>query len=426
MSDANESLPLTDAESPEAGDVPYTTPHKRPLKILFFIVMTDMLGFALLLPLAPAIQARFGVQAIAVTIMMSIYAMCQFIATPILGSISDRVGRRPVLIYSQAGSSIASIITAVALAITFKNPTVGLIILYASRVLDGFTGGNLAAAQAYVSDVSTPSTRAKNMGVLGAAFGIGFVMGPAIGGLLSGLHLWLAPIAAACCSATAAILSYAWLPESRQPGRRSEHGHLKTALTLLRQPALAQINAIWFVTMFAFVTAESVFPLFLAHRFGMSQRQVGLMFVIAGVTIVVVQGRMIGPLTRRFGEWRLAIFGPLIFAAGMFLYAKLIFTPLLLVLLAAIVINALGRSFQTPSLSSLVAHQAHPDQQGAAAGLFQGVGSLARVFGPVVSGIVYDRHNSVPFILAGTLTVIASLLTTVLRAQSAGPTPTVT
>ena len=418
MSEANESLPLTDAESPEAGDVPYSAPHKRPLKVLFFIVLVDLLGFGLMIPLAPGIQDRFGVRAISITLMMSIYALCQFVTTPILGSLSDRIGRRPVLMYSQAGSSIASLVTAFALYKTFDNPMLGMTVLYASRVLDGLTGGNLAAAQAYVSDVSEPSTRAKNMGVLGAAFGIGFVLGPAMGGVLASFHLWLAPVAAALCSATAAILSLMWLPESLKEPRRPEHGHVKTTLSLLRQPALAQINTIWFVTMFAFVTAESVFPLFLADRFGFGLGKVGLMFVIAGMTIVVVQGRLIGPLTRRFGEWQLAIVGPLIFAAGMLAYGEMSLRPLFALLIPAVIVNALGRSFQTPSLSSLVAHYADPKKQGAAAGLFQGVGSLARVVGPVLAGLLYGRHQSLPFFAAAVLTVVASLLTILLKTQS--------
>ena len=427
MSESNDQLPSLDPEAAESGDVPFANPgaaSPNPMRLLFLIVVTDMLGFGLLIPLLPSFARQFNASDFEVTLMLSLYSLCQFVAMPILGRLSDRTGRRPILVYSQAGSAAASITLAIALAGVFHNPATGLLVVFLSRIVDGITGGNLSAAQAYVSDMSAPKQRAKNMGMLGAAFGIGFVLGPVIGGLLGGIHLWLAPAGAAVFSLTAAVLSFLYLPESLKQKHAHAEGHLKASLALLKQPAMAQINVIWFISMFAFVMSESVFALFLSDRFGFTVRQVGTTFGLAGVTIIVVQGRLIGPMTRKIGEWNLAVVGPMIFAAGMFLYGGINVKPILAGLFLAVVVNAFGRSCQTPSLSALVSHQSPSDRQGLAAGLFQGVGSLARVFGPAVAGLMYSRHKGLPFLVAGGMTVVAAALTIFLKSQaSTAPTP---
>ena len=400
-------------------EIPATaSPKITPFRILFLIVLTDMIGFGIILPLLPLYARKFGGSDTQATLLLSAYALCQFIASPILGSLSDRVGRRPVLVFSQAGSALASTTLAIATAVHFGNPLAALVIIYLSRFVDGFSGGNLSAAQAYVSDIVEPQHKAKFMGLLGAAFGIGFMLGPGIGGLLAVIHPALAPLAAACLSATAATLSYFKLPESLREKKVPTDSHLTRSLRLMRQPILAQINLVWFLTMFAFVTTESVFALFLTDRFGFNTAEVGAMFTLAGVVIIIVQGGLIGPLTRILGEWNLATYGPLVFAGGMLLYTHIAVHPVVLLLICAAVCNAIGRSLQTPSLSVIISHQAHGDQQGAVFGLFQAFGSLARVFGPAVAGNVYENgHYGRPFAMAGIVITCASLWTMLIRLQ---------
>ena len=168
-----------------------TTP--KAFWLLFLIVLVDMMGFGLIIPLLPFYALKFQASELQVTLMLSVYSLCQFIATPILGSLSDRIGRRPVLVFSQLGTTSASIILGVATAMHFENLTLGLGVVYFSRVIDGISGGNISAAQAYVSDIVPREQRAKYMGLLGAAFGIGFALGPGIGGLLGHFSAALPP-----------------------------------------------------------------------------------------------------------------------------------------------------------------------------------------------------------------------------------------
>ena len=412
-----------------------TTP--KAFWLLFLIVLVDMMGFGLIIPLLPFYALKFQASELQVTLMLSVYSLCQFVATPILGSLSDRIGRRPVLVFSQLGTTSASIILGVATAMHFENLTLGLGVVYFSRVIDGISGGNISAAQAYVSDIVPREQRAKYMGLLGAAFGIGFALGPGIGGLLGHFNEALPPFFAAAFSLTAATLAYFKLPESLkkplvpQPDSylvksvrvmrpvqllRQAYGalrsHLMTSARLMKQPILAQISMVWFLSMFAFVTMESVFALFLKQTFGFEELGVGMTFMLAGVMIIIVQGGLIGRLKDRVGEWSLAIAGPLLFAVAMLLYAQSSFTPVLFLLVLAVIFNALGRSLQTPAMSSLVAHSAPAAQQGAAFGLFHGMGSLARVFGPAVAGSIYLSNRAwPPFVMAAGLTLIAGIWT---------------
>ncbi|MBC7784552.1 MAG: MFS transporter [Burkholderiales bacterium] len=405
------------SDSP-AADSPLP-PKRNPFGLLFLIVLADMLGFGIIIPMLPFYARKFEASNFAVTMLLSVYSFCQFVAAPILGSLSDRIGRRPVLIFSQLGSASASIVLGIATAIHFDSAALGLGIIYLSRIVDGISGGNISAAQAYVSDVTTPDQRAKYMGLLGAAFGIGFALGPGIGGVLGHFNPAFPPFAAAAFSLTAAVLAYFRLPESLTHRAPHQPGwHITRSARLMRYPVLAQLVLVWFLSMFAFVTMESVFAIFLNDRFGFGELGVGLTFMLAGVMIILVQGKLIGPLKSWLGEWNLAIIGPLLFAVAMLLYARTSVTPLVAILVVAVMFNALGRSLQTPTLSSLVSTAAPPGGQGAAFGLFHGMGSLSRVFGPALAGLMYDRQIMSPFMLAAALTVIAGLWMIGIRAQT--------
>lgn len=403
---------------------PFQTSHNsvrsKSFGLLFVIVLIDMLGFGLIIPLLPFYALKFQASAFEVTMLLAVYSACQFIATPVLGSLSDRVGRRPVLVFSQLGTTTASILLGVATAMHFDNPFWGLGLVYLTRVIDGISGGNISVAQAYISDTTHPSQKTKYMGLLGAAFGIAFSIGPGLGGVLGHLNEALPPFVAAGLSLTAAVLAYLKLPESlASPIQHPPGWYFTRSARLMKQPILGQLVGVWFLSMFAFVMTEAVLALYLKDVFGFEELGVGLTFMVAGLIIIIVQGGLIGKLRDWVGEWTIGIAGPLIFALAMLLYVEISFAPVIGLLLLAILFQAVGRSLQTPSMSSLVAQYAPVTQQGAGFGLFHGMGALARVFGPIVAGMVYfaDRLWP-PFVIACGCTLVSGIWMIVIRFQA--------
>lgn len=393
---------------------------RGPLAIIFFIVVMDLLGFGIIIPLLMFYVPEYQTHPMEVTALFSIYSICQFIGAPILGLISDRYGRRPVLTISQAGSAAGYILLAVA-AFNWQ-PATRLLLVYLSRVIDGFTGGNISTAQAYVSDVTTPENRAKGMGMLGAAFGVGFSLGPAMGGIVGHYFGLSAPgWVAAALAAGAAIVSWIRLPESLTHVETEAENwlHPSRFAPILRNGVLVQLLAIGFCIMAAFVMMESTISLFLNKLFGWKELGVGLYFLFIGIVIIAVQGGMIGRLTRKFGDWPLCTIGPFGVAAGMggliavaFAAPTLGFAVGLAILMAAGAVNAFGRSFQQPTLSSLLSKFSDRSQQGVVFGLYHGLGSLARVLGPVLAGVCYPFiRNTGQFLLSAVIAVAMGLWT---------------
>lgn len=422
---------------------PDPTPSRAALGVIFLIVFLDLLGFGVIIPLLPFYAMKYQASALQVTILFSIYSICQFIAAPILGSLSDRYGRRPVLILSQLGSSVGYVLLGVVTMMQWHDAALALGLVYLSRVIDGLSGGNISTAQAYISDVTTPQTRAKGMGLIGAAFGIGFAAGPAIGGLLGGKghESWPAFAAAIFCL-LATVLTYLKLPESRHVTSAAHVAITTTAeqdiaspmlnyarpglfertgiSMVLRRPVLLQLLLISFVSMAAFVMMESSIALFLSRpdSFNFGPAHVGWFFAFIGVIIAIVQGGLIGRLTKLTGEWPLAITGPILVAVAMACFARTGWTPIVALLLAGGAANAIGRSLQQPTLSSLVSKFSDPREQGIVFGLYHSLSSLARVIGPIIAGIVYATHPTGPFIVAGVVVLAAALWTVALAASA--------
>jgi MFS transporter, DHA1 family, tetracycline resistance protein len=419
----SEGVPLQYESAPASPE-----PPKGALAIIFFIVLMDLLGFGIIIPLLAFYVPDFQHNPLKVTALFSIYSICQFIGAPILGAMSDRFGRRPVLAISQAGSAIGYILLAVA-AFDWHNPATRLTLVYVSRILDGFTGGNISTAQAYVSDVTTPQNRAKGMGMLGAAFGIGFSIGPALGGIAGHWSLSLPGWIAAAFSALAAALTWARLPESRthKPTEAENWLHPSRFAPILRKPVLVQLLVVGFCLMAAFVMMESTLTLFLNRVFGWSELGVGLYFLFVGFIIVCVQGGMIGRLTKKHGDWPLCIAGPFLVALGMigliivaYVDPRAAFGLAMTVLLITGTINACGRSIQQPTLSSLLSKFSDRDDQGVVFGMYHGLSSLARVVGPIVAGFAYPfLRNSGQFLVAAVIAVAMGAWTYGLRR----PTP---
>jgi MFS family permease len=393
-------------------------PPRGAMLTIFLIVFIDLLGFGLIIPLLPFYARKYQATPLQVELLFSVYSICQFLAAPMLGMISDRVGRRPVLIISQIGSAAGYLLLGWATHHPWADPTLGLIVVYLSRVIDGVSGGNISTAQAYVADVTAPENRAKGMGMLGAAFGLGFVLGPGLGGLAGHLNESVPAYIAAALCVVAAVMTYLMLPESRvhRPAETEAWLHPSRFAPIFRRPVLAQLLFIWFTSMAAYVMMDASAVMFLEDIFGFGKLGAGLYFMFIGIIIVIVQGRLIGSLKRMFGEWWLCTVGVVLVGIGAAGTLATAWWPAVWLLAVGGIITATGRSFQQPSISALVSQHANASEQGVTMGLFQGLGSLARAFGPFVGGIAYGHTRTVvhpirPYLIAAVILLLAGIWT---------------
>jgi MFS transporter, DHA1 family, tetracycline resistance protein len=407
MPDSPTVLPLASPGTP--------TPDRKSIYTLMLINFVDLLGFGLVLLLLPFYATRFeGVLTWHVALMQAIYPFCAFISSPILGAWSDRIGRRPVLIVSQWGSVVGYVILAFSTLVDDSQTMLGLGLLFLSRVIDGISAGNVTITNAYVADVVPPKDRAATNGLLGAAFGLGFTLGPPIGGVLGHFHPAYPGIIAAMLCAVASLMVWRYLPESHTDRTSTGAGAFflsPSRLQALRaQPMVGYLALIWFLTMLAYTTLETAVPLILQKRMGYGMLEAGLFMGAIGMIIVFVQGGLIRPMKKLIGEWPMAMLGAILGIVGMLIYVRVAIAPTLWVIGCAAVANACGRSFKTPTLSSILSQNSDPKQQGAAYGVYQGMGSLGRVLGPGIVALMYDFHAALMFGVAASLIGLAALL----------------
>ncbi|HET6249539.1 MAG TPA: MFS transporter [Tepidisphaeraceae bacterium] len=408
----SESVP-TDVDSAQP-QLPDAEPPKGALATIFLVVLIDLMGFGIIIPLLPFYVTDMQHNSILVAVLFSIFSVFQFIGSPILGALSDRIGRRPVLAFSQFGSALGYLLLGLATVASFHfSPVVMMGIVYASRIIDGFTGGNISTAQAYISDVTTPKNRARGMGLIGAAFGIGFTFGPFLGGMLGHFNQSWPGYAAALMSLTAGILTLRKLPESRthKPTEAEAWLHPAKFRPILRNRVLMELMVISFCLMAAFVMMESTIGLFLNRVFGWERLGTGLYFGYAGIIIAVVQGGLIRRLTRIWGDWPLAITGPLLVAVGMCVYMLIGYTHgfaiCVVLLMIAGAVNATGRSLQGPTISSLISKVSDQNQQGVVFGFYSGLSSLARIVGPIIAGLAYPYLRNTGQFLTASIIALA-------------------
>jgi DHA1 family tetracycline resistance protein-like MFS transporter len=372
------------------------------MPVLFLIVFIDLVGFGVVIPLLPYYALRFDASPFAVTTMMACYSLAQFISSPILGRLSDRVGRKPVLLVSLGCSIVAYLWLAVAPA---------LWMLFAARLLAGACAGNIAAAQAYIADVTPPEKRAKGMGMIGAAFGLGFTVGPAIGGLLAGTNPASADLArpallAALLSAIALVITALRLKESlpaEARGDKERPGRLTLLKSALTRPELGLLILLFFVTICAFAGMETTFALWANSSFGWGPEQVGWVFFYVGIVLAALQGGAIGQLSRRFGEARLVTAGAAIIGVGLL---GLALAGALWSVLVATGLLALGMGLLNPSVTSLISRVAGADERGGVLGVSQSASSLARIVGPALAGAVFGLWGrNAPYYVGAVLMV---------------------
>ncbi len=354
----------------------------RPLMIIFLTIFIDLVGFGIVIPLLPFYAERFNATPLDVGILVSSYSLMQFIFAPLWGSLSDRFGRRPILFWTILGAGVGY------LMLGFAN---ALWIVYAGRILAGIMGGNLSTAQAYIADVTTRENRARGMGLFGMAFGLGFILGPALAGVLSPIDIHVPFYVAAGLSLLNATLLYFILPESiKKNSRPPEHiGRFAALASAFGDRRFVVITVEYFLLVTAFSIMTTGFAYYTMVSFGYDAAQTGWLLTYVGFLAAGIQGIVFGRLAPRFGEQRLAIAGSVLLVASLFAVPYINkSTGGLAALLLGIAGFAVGNSIASPSLTSLASKMSGEAEQGRSLGMLQAAASLARVIGPLLCGLL--------------------------------------
>jgi len=374
---------------------------KPGLPVVYLTVFIDLVGFGIILPALPYYAEAFGATGVWIGAILAAYSAAQLVGASLLGRLSDRVGRRPILLMSLAGSAASLVLCGLAGS---------LWLLLAARALAGLFGGSIAAAQAYIADVTAPEERAKYMGLLGASIGLGFVFGPALGAGLSRFGFGAAAFTAAGLAALNLLFAFFRLPETRTAEQRS-HAHARfdwsNFADALHHPSIGRLLAATFLSTLAFVAMEATFALLGQTRFGLDTSRLGLVFTFVGVVMVIVQGGLVGRLAPRFGERALATAGALVMAASLGALPLVHSLGAALGVLAGL---AVGQGLTTPMLATLLSRATDADEQGGTLGLGQSLAAAARAVGPIGAGWLYDRAVAAPYGAAAAVMVLAALL----------------
>ena len=368
-----------------------------PLVIIFVTVFIDLLGFGIIIPLLPFYAESFGASAFKIGLLGTSFSLMQFLFSPIWGRWSDRIGRKPIILVGLMGSCVSYLGLALSTSLT---------LLFVSRIIGGIAGANIPTAQAYIADVTTPENRAKGMGMVGAAFGLGFIFGPAIGGVLSRFGPQTPMyFASALCFANF-VAAWFLLPESRSVSDATKGlGRMEAFRHAATKPALLILLALYFIVTLAFSGFEATFALFSEARFGFTTSTIGFLFAFIGVVLALVQGVLVGKVVKIIPERKLIPLALIAVSVGIGLLPFVWNVPTLLV---AIFVLAIGMGFNNPALSSMVSRLADPNDQGGILGLASSLSSLGRVVGPAWGGYLYDAYGmTTPYMSAAALMLIA-------------------
>ncbi len=392
-----------------------------PLPILFLTVFIDMVGFGIVVPVLPLYTERFGASPFTTGLLLAVYSGMGFIFSPVVGALSDRIGRRSILLLSTIGQATGFFIMGAAATLVW---------LFIARTIDGIFGANVSATQAYVADVTPPQDRSRALGLLGAAFGLGFICGPLLGGVLSLISLSAPFYFAGALAAANAILIFFILPESlplenrSRPLENRSRPDRDTFLTLFKEGrgrVIVPLMAAYFFMMAGFSILTAFFAIFTEDRFGYNASANGYIFAGVGVISVIVQGAMIGRLIKSFTEKGIALTGVALLACSMFAL-PLVQTATMLFLVGAGI--AVGNSFINPTMNGLVSRAVNKYWQGRVLGLMQACASLGRFFGPLIGGwfLAFNPRRTLdfgkaPFWISSALLVVSFVLTTMVSTR---------
>jgi DHA1 family tetracycline resistance protein-like MFS transporter len=371
----------------------------RPLLIIFLTIFVNLIGFGIIVPLLPFYAETFGASPIVIGLLFAVFSLCQLVAAPALGDLSDRYGRRPILIFSLLGTVVSFVMLAMAHSI---------VMLFLARVVDGLSGGNISTARAYVADITEPKDRARAYGIIGAAFGLGFIMGPALSGMLAQVS-YTAPIwAAAALTAVAAAMAWLWLPETVHRAHAGVGNPLSYLPALLQRPGIRRVLTVDFIYWFAFSIFQTTFALFAARRFDFDASRTGYFMAGFGVLGAIIQGGLIRPIVKRTGDKAMFIAGALFSIAGLAAAAAAHSVTLFALSLVPL---AFGMGFGHPTVSSLVSRAGRGDEQGRVQGAASAVESLGRTIGPVWGNASLQRYGeATPFYSGAAFLVLALIV----------------
>jgi MFS transporter, DHA1 family, tetracycline resistance protein len=382
---------------------------RSPLLLMALTILVDFTGFGLILPLLPFWAQHLGAGPIGIGLLLTIYAAAQFVFTPILGTLSDRYGRKPIILLSL-------LIEALSLALTAQAGSFPVLLL--ARLIGGLGASNIGSAQAVVADVTAPNERARGMGFIGAAIGLGFVIGPALGGVLAPLGATLPFWVAAGVALVNAMLVALFLPETRRAvkiegaNKRKSNKGLSIVFSgwrsAVKHPIVLRLVLVNLLFTLAFTAMESIFALFTQHTFGWGASENGYVFTFVGVIVVIMQGGLVGQLVKRWGEQRVLVAGLIMLAAGLLLLA---FSSQLSWLLMGLGILSIGDGAVTPTVSTLLSFASTAQTQGETLGFSQGMAGLGRSIAPVIATSAFALGGpTTPFIGSGILVVLAAVL----------------
>ena len=370
----------------------------RPLLIIFLTIFVNLIGFGIIIPLLPFYAETFGASPIVIGLLFAVFSLCQLAAAPALGDLSDSYGRRPILIFSLLGTVVSFVMLALAHSIAM---------LFLARIVDGLSGGNISTARAYIADITEPKDRARAYGLIGAAFGLGFIMGPALSGLLAQVS-YTAPIwAAAGLTFVAAAMAWFWLPETVHRAHAGVGNPLSYLPELLQRTPIRRVLTVDFIYWFAFSIFQTTFALFAARRFDFNASRTGYFMAAFGVLGAVIQGGFIRPIVKRTGDKAMFIAGAMCSIAGLVAAAAAHSVTLFAVSLVPL---AFGMGFGHPTVSSLVSRAGRGDEQGRVQGAASAVESLGRTLGPVWGNASLQRYGeATPFYSGAAFLVLAVL-----------------
>ena len=361
----------------------------KPLLVIFLTILVDLIGFGIVIPLLPFYAERFDASPFDVGVLVAVYSLMQFVFSPILGSLSDKYGRKPILLISIAGSAVGYLTIGLAGS---------LLMVFVGRIIGGITAGNLSTAQAYIADVTSRENRAKGMGLFGMAFGFGFIIGPALAAILGQYGEEVPFFVAAGLAVINTFLIFKFLPETISDANRKEYQHksrFRELMDSFNQPRLAVINLQYFLLIVAFSMMTTAFPYFTKFNYGYTVIETGYLLAYVGFIAIIMQGMIFGRLANRFGESKLILVGCVLLVGSL---AAVPFVTQESVGLIGILIGtglfAAGNSLASPSLTSLASKSASEAEQGRTMGVMQSGASLARVVGPAICGVLLNNANN--------------------------------